>query len=50
MAVKNQGGMKPPHTPPQPHVSPGSHKGEAAKSVQKQGVRVPGIGGSGKSF
>jgi hypothetical protein len=48
--VKGQGGMKPPPKPPNPSTSGTPSKAAPARSVQKQGVRVKGIGGSRKSF
>lgn len=44
-----QGSFGPVHTT-KPKTSGVPSKGEPAKSVQKRGIRVPGIGGSKRSF
>ena len=43
------GGMKPAPMPA-PGTSGVPKTGEAKKSVQKQGIHVPGVGGSKRSF
>ena len=46
----NQGSMGKPKYGPHPMASGVPSKGEAAKSTQKRGIHVKGIGGSKKSF
>lgn len=47
---KNQGSMGQPKYGPHPATSGIPSKGEAPKSTTMQGRKVPGIGGSKKSF